>query len=368
MSQTKTLYKSNLCNLLIVLLIFLVLTFSASNLILFYFFFEVCLIPIFIIIIGWGYQPERLRASMAIFFYTLFASLPLLLIIINLISIGGSQNIFLYSLIIVNGLVKNFWLYKIFIFIAFLVKFPIFLVHLWLPKAHVEAPVSGSIILAGILLKLGGYGIIRIHFVTGSENFISYFLRLSIIGGSLLGIICTLNRDIKVVIAYSSVVHMAIIIVCLFRINTWCMEGGMIVIIAHGVCSSGLFASANLIYERSHSRSYILSGGLLSILPSFSFFWFLILTCNFGGPFSLNLLGEVILIIGISRIIKLILIAIIFLSFFSAAYRIILYSRTQQGQSYKSCNNISLIEIREVIILISHSWPLFIIPLSCQFT
>jgi len=368
MSQTKTLYKSNLCNLLIVLLIFLVLTFSASNLILFYFFFEVGLIPIFIIIIGWGYQPERLRASMAIFFYTLFASLPLLLIIINLISIGGSQNIFLYSLIIVNGLVKNFWLYKIFIFIAFLVKFPIFLVHLWLPKAHVEAPVSGSIILAGILLKLGGYGIIRIHFVTGGENFISYFLRLSIIGGSLLGIICTLNRDIKVVIAYSSVVHMAIIIVCLFRINTWCVEGGMIVIIAHGVCSSGLFASANLIYERSHSRSYILSGGLLSKLPSFSFFWFLILTCNFGGPFSLNLLGEVILIIGISRIIKLILIAIIFLSFFSAAYRIILYSRTQQGQSYKSSNNISLIEIREVIILISHSWPLFIIPLSCQFT
>ena len=367
-SQTKTLYKSNLCNLLIVLLIFLVLTFSASNLILFYFFFEVGLIPIFIIIIGWGYQPERLRASMAIFFYTLFASLPLLLIIINLTSIGGSQNIFLYSLIIVNGLVKNFWLYKIFIFIAFLVKFPIFLVHLWLPKAHVEAPVSGSIILAGILLKLGGYGIIRIHFVTGGENFISYFLRLSIIGGSLLGIICTLNRDIKVVIAYSSVVHMAIIIVCLFRINTWCVEGGMIVIIAHGVCSSGLFASANLIYERSHSRSYILSGGLLSKLPSFSFFWFLILTCNFGGPFSLNLLGEVILIIGISRIIKLILIAIIFLSFFSAAYRIILYSRTQQGQSYKSSNNISLIEIREVIILISHSWPLFIIPLSCQFT
>ena len=186
---------------------------------------------------------------------------------------GGSQNIFLYSLTIVNGLVKNFWLYKIFISIAFLVKFPIFLVHLWLPKAHVEAPVSGSIILAGILLKLGGYGIIRIHFVIGGENFISYFLRLSIIGGSLLGIICTLNRDIKVVIAYSSVVHMAIIIVCLFRINTWCVEGGMIVIIAHGVCSSGLFASANLIYERSHSRSYILSGGLLSKLPSFSFFF-----------------------------------------------------------------------------------------------
>ena len=366
-SQTKTLYKSNLYGLLMILLIFLILTFSTNSLILFYFFFEVGLIPIFIIIIGWGYQPERLKARMAIFFYTLFASLPLLLIIMNLINIGGLQNMFLYPLVIINRLVKIFWLYKILIFIAFLVKFPIFIVHLWLPKAHVEAPVSGSIILAGVLLKLGGYGIIRIHFIVGRENFISYFLSLSVIGGRLLGIICTLNSDIKVVIAYSSVVHIAIIIVCLFRINSWCVEGGIIVIIAHGVCSSGLFASANLIYERSHSRSYILSGGLLSKLPSFSLFWFLILTCNFGGPFSLNLLGEVILIIGISRIIKLILIAIVFLSFFSAAYRIILYRRTQQGQSYKSSNNISFVEIREVIILISHIWPLFLIPLRCQF-
>lgn len=139
-----------------------------------------------------------------------------------------------------------------------------------MPKAHVEAPVSGSIILAGILLKLGGYGIIRVSFLSDPRTLFSYFLSISLFGGGLLGVRCLKYRDIKVVIAYSSVVHMAIVIRGLAFTGKWGLEGGVIIMIAHGICSSGLFGGANIIYERSHSRSYFFNGGGLTVSPIFS--------------------------------------------------------------------------------------------------
>ena len=351
-AQKNVEYKKRLVMNILILLIRLVITFTTINIIIFYFFFEWSLIPIFFIIIGWGYQPERLKARLALFFYTLFASLPLLISII--LTVNWSDTIKIR--IIFRIKVSNFlWLIRV---LAFLVKFPIYLVHLWLPKAHVEAPVAGSIILAGVLLKLGGYGILRLVSITSINNLISQILSLSLIGGGILRILCVVQRDIKVVIAYSSVVHMALVIAGVLSLTKWGFEGTMIIILAHGICSSGIFAGANLIYERSHSRSFFFNQGLLNNRSIFSISWFILIVANFGGPFTYNLLGEVILILNLSFISINRLLVILALSFFSAAYSLILYSSTNQGQL--SSNNITLnfLSKSEIFILFSHVWRL----------
>jgi len=239
-----------------------------------------------------------------------------------------------------------------------------FFFHQWLPKAHVEAPVRGSIILAGVLLKLGGYGIIRLLFFLNKNLFIKIIIIFSLIGGRILRIICLINRDLKVIIAYSSVVHMALIIINLFSKNFWRINGRIIIIIRHGLCSSGMFSCANIFYERSHSRIIIINKNNLNYFPRISVFWFILCIANFGGPFTYNLLSEILLIIGLSYINYINLFFILFISFFSAAYRLILYSNTQQGVNnnlYFSINNINM---REIINLFSHSWILLFFLLS----
>ena len=351
-AQKRVNYKRLLLINMIVLLVRLVLTFNTTNIIIFYFFFEWSLIPIFFIIIGWGYQPERLKASLSLFFYTLFASLPLLISIVIIINWSGSVKL---RIIITQGMPNFLWTITV---LAFLVKFPMYFVHLWLPKAHVEAPVSGSIILAGVLLKLGGYGIIRLIRVTNIRIISSQIIALALIGGGILGVLCIVQRDIKVVIAYSSVVHIALVIAGRLRLTKWGFEGVLIIILAHGVCSSGIFAAANIIYERRHSRRFFFNSGLLNRRAIFRIVWFVLIVANFGGPFTYNLLGEILLILNLSSLAINSLSVVLFLSFFSAAYRLILYRSTNQGQTGN--NNSVLIKVRfsEMIILISHRWRL----------
>ena len=351
-AQKRVNYKKLLLINMIVLLVRLVFTFNTTNIIIFYFFFEWSLIPIFFIIIGWGYQPERLKASLSLFFYTLFASLPLLISIVIIINWSGSVKL---RIIITQGMPNFLWTITV---LAFLVKFPMYFVHLWLPKAHVEAPVSGSIILAGVLLKLGGYGIIRLIRVTNIRIISSQIIALALIGGGILGVLCIVQRDIKVVIAYSSVVHIALVIAGRLRLTKWGFEGVLIIILAHGVCSSGIFAAANIIYERRHSRRFFFNSGLLNRRAIFRIVWFVLIVANFGGPFTYNLLGEILLILNLSSLAINSLSVVLFLSFFSAAYRLILYRSTNQGQTGN--NNSVLIKVRfsEMIILISHRWRL----------
>lgn len=245
----------------------LFIAFSSINLFRFYLFFEVRIIPTLILIMGWGYQPERLQAGTYIFFYTLLASLPIMISLFYFYE--GLNSLDYYFLM---GDFDLFYLYMC-VNVVFFVKIPIFFIHLWLPKAHVEAPVAGSIILAGVILKLGGYGLMRLLIlflrVGLKVNLIFYVIR--IFGGFYVSLICLRQVDIKSLIAYSSVAHMGIVLGGLITLNFWGFYGSLIIMLAHGLCSSGLFCLANISYERLHSRRIFLTKGIINLMPRLSF-------------------------------------------------------------------------------------------------
>nr|ACH78212.1 NADH dehydrogenase subunit 4 [Euphausia superba]BAD16768.1 NADH dehydrogenase subunit 4 [Euphausia superba] len=340
------------------LLLFLVITFSCLDFLWFYISFEASLIPTLILILGWGYQPERIQAGTYFIFYTMFASLPLLVSILSIYYHSGSASMYLNTEISDNGLVSHMW-YVVTVF-AFIVKLPMFMTHLWLPKAHVEAPVAGSMILAGVLLKLGGYGLIRVlpMFSYMNKNLSWVWISVSLVGGTIVSIMCLRQVDMKALIAYSSVAHMGLVLCGLVVFGWWGANGALIVMVGHGLCSSGLFCLANMVYERMSSRSLLISKGLLNFMPSMGLWWFLLSAGNMAAPPTLNLLGEVSLIMSVVSWSKVSMIMIAFLSFFSAAYSLYMYSLSQHGKYYSSLFSCCSGKVREYLILMLHWLPL----------
>lgn len=354
----------NLFRIIIIILNTILITaFSTSNLFSFYLFFEASLIPTLLLILGWGYQPERLQAGIYLIIYTVCARLPLL-ISISLILITNktlSFNLWVYQLPYLISPIKFIW--YLIIIIAFIVKIPIYLFHLWLPKAHVEAPVAGSIILAGLLLKLGGYGLIIVLLTLPLNNslLISLFTRLRLIGAIICSLICLRQPDFKSLIAYSSVGHIALLIAGVISLSFWGWAGGLTIIISHGLCSSAIFLLAYITYSTSQTRRLYLTKGLLSYTPILSLWWFIFSIFNIAAPPSINLLREIILLTSVINIRFYYFPLFIIISFLAAAYSLTLYTSTNHGYPIYSSNSIFFSQNYIYLNLILHLSPIILI-------
>nr|UGN61363.1 NADH dehydrogenase subunit 4 [Typhlocybinae gen. 1 sp. 1 BY-2021a] len=346
----------------LVLCFCLLLVFSTLHILVMYFFFEFSLIPLLALIYVWGYQPERLISGLYLFFYTLFASLPFLLVLMYLFFMNMTFYFGLYFFVFDSLIIY------IFMYFAFLVKLPMFMVHFWLPKAHVQAPVSGSMILAGLLLKIGGYGFIR--FMNLYEfSFLCYsyvWYAFSLLGCVYVSFICLMQGDIKCLIAYSSVAHMSMCLIGLLTVVKWGIFGSYLMMISHGLCSSGLFCLANFCYERYHSRSFFINKGLINFMPSMSMIWFLFCSFNMSCPPSLNFLSEIFIINSMLMYWSNSFIIFLLISFFSACFSYFLYSYSQHGFNH-TFNGYSLGFIREFLLMIVHLMPLYLIVLFFNF-
>ena len=342
----------------------LLLTFFIRRSLWFYIFFEASLIPTLILILGWGYQPERTQAGMYMILYTITASLPLLLLVPITINLYRTEYILLPNLLSLKTHPPLSPSLSSLIFItalgAFLVKLPIYSVHLWLPKAHVEAPVAGSIILAGVLLKLGGFGMIRIHQflrLTDTGTLKDILFCFALFGGIITSLICFRQVDLKSLIAYSSVGHISLVLAGVFSGSSWGWQAALRIILAHGLCSSALFDHANFNYEKTNTRRLIISKGILLLCPIISMWWFLFCAVNIASPPSINLISEIMVFPAIIFNRLWLLVPVALMSFLAAVYNLFLYTTTQHGRAPKFLLPLKTINSPALLLLLLHYIP-----------
>jgi NADH-quinone oxidoreductase subunit M len=313
-------------------------TFAALDGVLFYVFFEATLIPMYLVIGVWG-GPNRVYAAVKFFLYTLLGSLLMLLAFIYLyIKSGGSFAILdWHNLPVARG--EHFWndpqiLLFFALFAAFSVKVPMWPVHTWLPDAHVEAPTGGSVVLAAILLKLGGYGFIRFSLPIlpgASHDLAGFMIVLSLVAIAYIGLVALVQTDMKKLIAYSSISHMGFVTLGTFLFNSFGLEGALVQMISHGFVSAALFLCVGVLYDRMHSRDIADYGGVVNVMPKFAALMMLFAMANCGLPATSGFVGEFMVIMGAMK-------ANFWLAFlaattlvFGAAYTLWMYKRVVFG-------------------------------------
>jgi NADH-quinone oxidoreductase subunit M len=287
---------------LLALDVLLLIVFSVLDLLLFYIFFEAILIPMYIMIGLWGSRERKIRAVYLFFFYTLVGSLCMLVGLIYIYFIVGSLS-FEYVFFYEFTQIEQYWLWLAFFF-SLASKIPMFPIHIWLPEAHVEAPTVGSVLLAGILLKLGVYGFVRLslNIFPDACLFFSPLIYLLSILGILYASLCAIRQtDLKRIIAYSSIAHMNLVTMGIFSFNTLGIEGSIIQSISHGFVSGAMFLMIGILYDRYHSRFMYYYGGLIHFMPLYSVMLLIFTMSNIALPGTSSFVGEFLLLLGIYK-------------------------------------------------------------------
>ena len=346
-------HKTLFVSLFLILESCVIAVFSAKNLILFYIFFEAFLIPMYLIIGIWG-SSNKVYASIKFFIYTLFGSI-LMLLAVSYIFINEST----LDIIELPNYLKNYplelqKLLWIAFFISFAIKIPLWPFHTWLPDAHVEAPTSGSVILAGVLLKVGGYGLLRFNlpmFPEASIYFSEYVMWLSIIAVIYTSIVALMQVNIKKMIAYSSVAHMGYVVAGIFTFNQIGIQGAIFQMISHGLVSSALFLCVGVLYEQAHTKEIALYQGLAQKMPKFSLLFTVFVMASIGLPLTSGFVGEFLVLLGAFEVKNLYGVLLAFGMVLGASYMLWLYIRIIFGDDKKTLSILTDINLCDRAIL-----------------